>query len=97
MSLDNFKCEDCGGDKFTIYDEDYRTDFTIHCANKDCEASYTFRSEMKLSSSSHPPIRCSCGFGFLCRFDKYCNMCGKKNPRYKDLKPINGKKKGGKK
>ena len=89
MCLANFECEDCGGDKFTIYDEDYRTDITLFCASKDCEASYTFRPTIKLSSSSHPPKPCSCGMGFLS--DKYCSMCGKKNPNYKDPKPIKKK------
>ncbi len=84
ISLDNFKCEDCGGDKFTMYDKEDRTDITLFCASKDCEASYTFSPTIKLSSSSHPPKLCSCGRGFLS--DKYCSMCGKKNPLYWNLK-----------
>ena len=52
----NFKCEDCGGDKFTILDrfKEDRNEITLNCATKDCEASYSFRPVIKLSSSSHP-------------------------------------------
>lgn len=82
----NFKCEDCDNDKFTIKDNfDGEIDITLYCANKNCEASYTFRPVMKQSMSSHPPKRCSCGFGLLSRLDKYCSCCGKKNPSFKFL------------
>ncbi len=87
----NFKCEDCGSDKFTIIDdfEWSRDDITLHCSNKDCEASYTFRSEMKLRMSSHPPKRCSCGVNLLNRTDNYCTNCGKKNPYFKSWREAN--------
>lgn len=94
----NFKCEDCDNDKFTIKDNfDGEIDITLHCASKNCEASYTFRPVMKQSMSSHPPKRCSCGFGLLSRLDKYCSCCGKKNPYFKlekkaDLNKVEKKK-----
>ena len=88
---ENFKCEDCGNDKFTIKDnfEWEKNDITLHCANKDCEASYTFRPVMKKSMSSHQPKRCSCGFGLLSREDLYCSCCGKKNTYFKSWRKSN--------
>ena len=82
----NFKCEDCGGDKFTVIDRFDMSvnEFKIHCATKDCEASYDFRPVMKLSSSSHPTKICECNQGFLSRTDKFCSGCGIKNPGFKE-------------
>ncbi len=81
IDYENFKCEDCGGDKFTMIDDfNCKNDITLNCANKDCEASYTFTPEMKLGMSSHPPKICPCNQGFLSRTDNYCSGCGKKNP-----------------
>ncbi len=90
----NFECEDCGSDKFTINEFDVveEMDITLCCAGKNCEASYTFRPVMKQSMSSHPPKRCSCGFGLLSRLDKYCSCCGKKNPNSMWAKKKNTKK-----
>ncbi len=87
----NFKCEDCGNDKFTIKDdfEWGKREMTLHCANKDCEASYTFSPEIKLSMSSHPSKRCSCKMNLLSRDDNYCSMCGKKNPHFKSWRNKN--------
>lgn len=84
VNYGNFKCEDCGNDKFTLVDDfSMRGDITIHCSDKDCEASYTFSPEMKLRMSSHPTKICSCNQGFLSRTDNYCSGCGKKNPHFK--------------
>ena len=89
----NFKCEDCGNDKFTLIDDFHmKNDITIHCSNKDCEASYTFSPEMKLRMSSHQPKICSCNHGFLSRNDNYCSGCGKKNPYFKVWRDTNIKK-----
>ncbi len=90
---ENFKCEDCGDDKFTIKDnfEWDKGDITLFCANKDCGASYTFRPVMKQSMSSHPTKRCSCGLGLLSREDSYCNYCGKKNTYFKSWRKANVK------
>ena len=91
----NFKCEDCGNDKFTIKDDfDWgKNDITLHCANKDCEASYTFSPKMELKISCHPPRRCSCGVTLLSREDNYCSSCGKKNPYFKSWREANLKSK----
>ncbi len=86
MQIDygNFECEDCGNDKFTIINDfSGRSDITLHCSNKDCEASYTFSPEMKMRMSCHPPKRCSCGVSLLSRDDNYCGNCGKKNTYFK--------------
>jgi len=87
----NFKCEDCGNDKFTIKDDfDWgNNDITLYCADKNCGASYTFRPVMKKSMSSHTPKRCSCGFGLLSREDKYCSCCGKKNTYFEFWRKAN--------
>ncbi len=81
----NFKCEDCGSDKFTVIDDfsQGHSDFTLNCATKDCEASYTFSPEMKFRSSFSTTKICSCGGGFLSRHDNHCSGCGKKNPHFK--------------
>ena len=94
INYKNFKCEDCGGDKFTVIDKfkEDRNEFTINCATKDCEASYDFRPVMKLSSSSHPPKVCKCGKGFLSRDTKFCSGCGIKNPNYKNPETPNNNK-----
>ena len=83
VEYENFKCESCGGDKFTLKDDfGDNIDITIHCSTKDCGSSYTFRPVMKHSSSSHVSKRCSCKMGLLSREDKYCSCCGKKNSNY---------------
>jgi len=84
MKTENFKCEDCKGDKFTMHELRESGTITLHCASKDCEASYDFGPIMKLTMSSHPSKICKCGKGFLGRDDKFCSGCGKKNPGYKD-------------
>ena len=83
IKSENFKCEDCGGDKFTMHELRESGTITLFCAGKDCEASYDFSPVMKIRSSSHPTRICECGKGFLSREDKFCSGCGKKNPRYK--------------
>ena len=36
---DNFKCEDCDGDKFTMHEPKFdRGEITLNCATKDCGA-----------------------------------------------------------
>ena len=93
MSYENFKCEDCGNDKFTLVDDKIgRSDITLHCFTKDCEASYTFSPEMKMRSSCHPTKICPCGCGFLSREDNYCSGCGKKNPHFPSWKKDNMEK-----
>ncbi len=96
----NFKCEGCDCDKFTVIDDFSfgNDDFTIHCAGKDCEASYTFRPKMELSSSSLPSKRCPCGVDFLSQTDFYCSHCGRKNPYFIKWRKENlsGMKKKGK-
>ncbi len=85
VNYNNFKCEDCEGDKFTMHELKFdRGEITLHCTTKDCGASYDFRPVMKQSSSCHPTKICKCGQGFLSRDDKFCSGCGKKNPGYKD-------------
>ena len=85
IKTENFKCEDCEGDKFTMHELRGSDRITLFCATKDCEASYDFRPEMKLSSSSHPTKICKCGKGFLSRIDKFCSGCGIKNPGFKEM------------
>jgi len=89
---DNFKCEDCNGDKFTLKDNfGDESDITIFCAKKDCGSSYTFSPVMKHRSSYHQSKRCSCKGGLLSRENKYCSCCGKKNPNYGYDKPTQTK------
>ena len=88
MKQTNFKCEDCGGDKFTFNDRVAKGNYelTLFCAGKDCEASYSFRADIKLSCSSHPTKICKCNQGFLDRNTRFCSGCGKKNPNFKGFK-----------
>lgn len=82
----NFKCEDCGEDKFTILDNFNMdiSEITLFCSGKDCGAQYSFSPIMKKSSSYHQAKRCKCGIGWLDRNTKFCNDCGKENPNYKE-------------
>lgn len=92
IKYDNFKCEDCDGEKFIIRDKKGpRNELTLHCATEGCESSYSFDAEIKASYSCHPGKRCKCGAGLLSSWDKFCSFCGKKNSNYKD--PIKEKKK----
>ena len=77
----NFKCEDCGNDKFTLYDDfDGKGEINLHCSSKEC-ATYVFSYGIKQSSSFHPPKKCSCGKGTVSSMQRYCSMCGKKVKR----------------
>ena len=99
----NFKCEDCGSDKFTMIDnlEWGMQNMELNCAGKDCGASYTFTPEMKQRMSHHPTKICSCNQGSFSKEDNYCSGCGKKNPYFveyrknmvKDIVKPKGKKK----
>ena len=87
INHENFKCEDCDGEKFTFYDGVKKRgayELTLHCATKDCGACYSFGADIKFKSSSHPRKICKCNRGFLDRDTKFCSGCGKENPGYRN-------------